>query len=792
MVKTNLMEPPEPNKNLKANNSQKEPLYQEKTFYSNYPLLVEEIDFKRNRLDAIDLNLNPESTQDIWWKCEAGHSWFISIFIRIKYKATCPMCYGTQLEKECANKLNEIFMMYKITFRAQSRFCVNEREVGIFDFEIYGFDNSTLIEPDGQHHFKYIHFSDGCKTLEEIQAKDREKDQFCTETGKNLLRISHSEINNIGSHLMEFFIKILVAQRNKNTVMLYKGNEYVSLVKELETHCEHTDKVEKIEKRNHPYQIKGRNIINIGKNNLTNKDIHERHSKIFCKFIKGKCFTVVDGRNVIVWLANECNLWKKEPKSILSELIINMNKILTKGRKDINEHEKVLSDELIFLYQNIDESKLNDITWIENIVKYVIIELRDNNREKMMNKTRGEISFPPCHVLILETAETRKRIPEDNWNIELPVSYISLNELDKKKQEIWETFFNQLTLGNENMASRLMNICGSLLLGHGSNKSLILIEGDDESGKDVLFDAIEATMGDFAVKENKKQFISKSTAIVKVLNTESFERARYLRISNLEQKDKVNSEYIDNIIKGEEITIKDMARNIISYLPLYPLILTSEPEIILNNILTRKTYNFILEAKFITNPKPKASNQFKLNRRLVEGIKNDTGMLQVVLCWLVIGLQRFIKDGNKIFMNKERIKRIKISKIRSDVKMLHLFIEEECRTLWQDEKLIILKRLKKEELDKDRLRKKMLEEWLRFREKRDKERERLKENCEYKYKIGVGTLHSAYLRFADNRGEEGMSERDFEEWIGHRIVDINNCRCYVDIALKDDDSSDEE
>jgi hypothetical protein len=77
--------------------------------------------------------------------------------------------------------------------------------------------------------------------------------------------------------------------------------------------------------------------------------------------------------------------------------------------------------------------------------------LMDNNREKLMNQTKGEIAVPPCHIFVIKTGEVRERTPEDNWSLELPVPYILKNKLNREKYEIWKKFLRQLTLGNKEM-----------------------------------------------------------------------------------------------------------------------------------------------------------------------------------------------------------------------------------------------------------------------------------------------------------------------------------------------------
>lgn len=343
---------------------------------------------------------------------------------------------------------------------------------------------------------------------------------------------------------------------------------------------------------------------------LIQKNTPKSHAKIFCKAIKGKCFTVVENLIATIWIANDCNLWEKKPKQIvlkiIEDTIINFIKTWTERKRKIWDSklkylkeddldEKKLNDEITSLTWHNAVNRYNSRTWVKQVMECIITELMDNDREKLMNRTRGEIACPPCHVLVLETGRIRGRKPEDNWTIELPVSYISKEDLNKEKYEIWKTFIRQITLVDkipENKAPlhNLRNICGSILLGHGSNRVLTVIEGESDSGKDILFEAIECVMGKFAAKGSKKAFQTDKEIIEKVPDIDAIRSARYLRISDLTSRGKLNNDYIEEIIKGKEIIVKGPKRETTTIIPLYRLILTSEDELTLDNKILKRTY----------------------------------------------------------------------------------------------------------------------------------------------------------------------------------------------------------
>ena len=75
-----------------------------------------------------------------------------------------------------------------------------------FDFAILNKDNSLieLIEFDGEQHFKEISgLWKDCYTLEERQANDNLKNEYCKNHNIKLVRIPYTQINNINLKTLE-------------------------------------------------------------------------------------------------------------------------------------------------------------------------------------------------------------------------------------------------------------------------------------------------------------------------------------------------------------------------------------------------------------------------------------------------------------------------------------------------------------------------------------------------------------------------------------------------------------
>lgn len=122
----------------------------------------------------------------------------------------CPLCKQSHGEREISKFLSK----NNIHFDRQKKFeeCKNERPLP-FDFYIPSM--RTLIEFDGEQHFKPKEFYGGEKAFEKRKKYDEIKNQFCETHYYNLIRIRFDQIDDIWNilwHNLKTFIHI---SRNK-------------------------------------------------------------------------------------------------------------------------------------------------------------------------------------------------------------------------------------------------------------------------------------------------------------------------------------------------------------------------------------------------------------------------------------------------------------------------------------------------------------------------------------------------------------------------------------------------
>ena len=62
---------------------------------NNNPKLIDQIDYKKNIINKIDLSkISYANSKKIWWKCDRGHSYYTSVRSRTILNSNCPYCSG--------------------------------------------------------------------------------------------------------------------------------------------------------------------------------------------------------------------------------------------------------------------------------------------------------------------------------------------------------------------------------------------------------------------------------------------------------------------------------------------------------------------------------------------------------------------------------------------------------------------------------------------------------------------------------------------------------------------------
>jgi hypothetical protein len=107
------------------------------------------------------------------------------------------------------DRLASYFKKYNVAFEPQYIFedCINPKTGAKLIFDFYIPSHNTLIEYDGEQHFKSIRI-DGVKTdIESQKYRDEIKNKFCKQKGINLIRLNKTHIEGFDGFVFRNFVK---------------------------------------------------------------------------------------------------------------------------------------------------------------------------------------------------------------------------------------------------------------------------------------------------------------------------------------------------------------------------------------------------------------------------------------------------------------------------------------------------------------------------------------------------------------------------------------------------------
>lgn len=163
---------------------------------TTHPYLLDEWDYEKNN----ELGIKPTevtfgSRKRVFWKCKkCNNVWETEVCERQKYG--CPACASSKGEA----KIREVLTNNNISFAEQYKFNDCKHKLALsFDFIIYNSNGTihSLIEYDGEQHFKAVKAWGGEEKLKETQLRDKIKDEYCVENDLELIRISYEDFDKI-------------------------------------------------------------------------------------------------------------------------------------------------------------------------------------------------------------------------------------------------------------------------------------------------------------------------------------------------------------------------------------------------------------------------------------------------------------------------------------------------------------------------------------------------------------------------------------------------------------------
>lgn len=158
---------------------------------------------KFGMLTVVEKTENKAENGSIIWRCvcDCGNTVYASYSDLVRYRRTSCGCSNySNMENFIANILSE----HQINYIPQARFS-ECRNIYPLPFDFYLYDYNTIIEYDGEQHFKPVDFFGGEEGFSKIVFNDNIKNNYCETHKINLIRLpynlSKQEIENKIIHI---------------------------------------------------------------------------------------------------------------------------------------------------------------------------------------------------------------------------------------------------------------------------------------------------------------------------------------------------------------------------------------------------------------------------------------------------------------------------------------------------------------------------------------------------------------------------------------------------------------
>ena len=147
---------------------------------SNCPNLLKEWNYDKNIVSPDEIYRN--SHQKIWWKCDKGHEWYVSVKDRTQYHTGCPVCSG-----ENQTSFPEQAILYYVG-QYFSDTMTRDSHLNV-ELDIFVPSKSIAIEYDG-----YFWHKSSKRKLNDIR-----KNTICKANGITLIRVRENGLSHLDS-----------------------------------------------------------------------------------------------------------------------------------------------------------------------------------------------------------------------------------------------------------------------------------------------------------------------------------------------------------------------------------------------------------------------------------------------------------------------------------------------------------------------------------------------------------------------------------------------------------------
>lgn len=366
------------------------------------------------------------------------------------------------------------------------------------------------------------------------------------------------------------------------------------------------------------------------------------------------------------WFTYDGTRWKRDTDGLETmDRLMTFTKLLSIYSNEIDENQ-VDNRSLIAEYKKF-LAKLSDRRARERMIKdaqtaaRISIENFDKN-EYYINCQNGTYN--------LKTGKFKQHSPEDYLTMITDCNCpTGVDVVDFPR---WQTFIEEITCGDVDVADYLQRALGYSLLGSCKEECMFIVYGKTtRNGKGTLFNTIEKILGDYA-KAMPADFICKSR-----YGNGNYDRAnpmlaglkakRFVTLSESDSLGKLDEQAIKNFTGGDPITTRNLHEKDFTFIPVFKIWLSCNS---LPSVLDKSVF---------------ASDRLKViefNAHFDEAHRDTTLKSQflteeaktAIFKWLIEGYEKYKKVGLK---EPAAIRRsVKAYEIAND--KVQIFVDEQC------------------------------------------------------------------------------------------------------------------
>lgn len=149
---------------------------------------------KFNKLTVLEKTDKKKINGSVIWKCrcDCGNITYANYSdLKKNLVMSCGCIHGSQWE----TLINNLLKKQNINFTFQKKFddCKNKNGNSLLPFDFYLEDLNTIIEYDGEHHFKPVPYWGGEEKFKITQQNDAIKNEYCKQHNIKLVRFNYTQ-----------------------------------------------------------------------------------------------------------------------------------------------------------------------------------------------------------------------------------------------------------------------------------------------------------------------------------------------------------------------------------------------------------------------------------------------------------------------------------------------------------------------------------------------------------------------------------------------------------------------